>query len=555
MPGSPLLWEGWAGKVPIMAMKIVKTVAPDTDDFIPTPEKSAKGSTAVGTAEPEAVAADGSLRGFLAGFLNSQGVTSDGLPIPYNALPPAIARAVKEIADVKQVSEEMVFAQMLALGSAGVDGTHAVWYKNDWNHERGNLFFLVANPSGGGKSHSWKYIFKDVILMEIAARREYEQERKEWEEDKAIWNKMSAEEKKKNPMRPAPTKTKYVVDGATMAGLSETLRDNPRGMIWPEDEFSGFFQGLDGHTKTGSAEAKKRFLKFYDCDPWDNIRRSKEGESQDVYVQNAIMAVFGQVQTDLMREVFTERDLYAGLTARFLFVHAKRGTCPQAHDREISQETSDLITKITEGLYGLEINSDPKYGYGPCYVEMTPEAKAVFHAYYDAIHSKTFGNPIEEAFAQKACGQALRFALILNRMHNAIMPPSRDKIIEDDMRAATEIMTWFLWNLRQLWHLIPGGKGIPDREAQTYRVLEFVKKNSNFASEWHSTAEIVKAGLAWHGQDTSTQAQNLGGFLTTIITGNKTLQAEDVKKKTCGVMKYRLAGLLEVLEEMDARAK
>lgn len=536
-----------------MAMKIHSRTK-RTDDFPPPPEEKPRKNAVTG-AEPEAVAEDGSLRGFLAAFLNSQGVTGDGLPIPYEALPRPIAKACREISDVKQVSEEMIFGQTLSLGSAGVGGTHAVWYKNDWHNDRGNLFFLVANPSGGGKSHSWKYIFKDVVLREIAARLEYEQERKEWEEDKAIYNKMSAEEKKKHPMRPAPPKTKFIVDNATMAGLAETLKDNPRGMIWAEDEFSGFFAGIDGHTKTGAAEAKKRFLKFYDCDPWDTVRKTQEHESRDIYIQSATMTVFGQVQTDLMREVFTERDLYAGLTPRFLFIDAKRGAPPKAHSREISQETSDLITKLTENLYNLDMNSHPKYGYGPEYVEMTQEAKDIFNDFYNTIHETTAGNPIEESFAHKACGQVLRIALILHCMYNAIMPPRRDKIEADVMHSAIKIMTWFLWNLRQLWHRIPGGKGIPGRETQIYRTLEFIKKNTNFSDAWHTTAEIVRAGLAWHGQDAAAQAQNLGGFLSALLVANKDLPQTEIKKKTGGVMKYRLGGLRELLEEMDATAK
>ena len=282
-------------------------------------------------------------------------MTGDGLPIPYDALPLPLARASNEVADVKQVSEEMIFGQTLALGSEGVGGTHAVNYRDDWCNERGNLYVLVANPSGGGKSHSLNYIFKDVIRQEAIQRLQYVEERKKFEEKRTIWLKMKDSERAAAEIPVAPTKTKYIIDSATMAGLAETMQDNPRGMQWHVDEFAGFFQGIDGHAKTGAAEAKKRFMQLYDCRPWDVTRRTKDGTAQDIYVQSACLGVYGQVQTSLLGEVFTERDLYAGLTPRFLFIKANRGECPQSHDRRISRETADLLTKMTENLLALRM--------------------------------------------------------------------------------------------------------------------------------------------------------------------------------------------------------
>ena len=442
-----------------MAMKKMFPRRNDDDFAPPPPEKKASNeSIGVGNVESEAIAEDGSLRGFFAGFLNSQGVTGDGLPIPYDALPLPLARASNEVADVKQVSEEMIFGQTLALGSEGVGGTHAVNYRDDWCNERGNLYVLVANPSGGGKSHSLNYIFKDVIRQEAIQRLQYVEERKKFEEKRTIWLKMKDSERAAAEIPVAPTKTKYIIDSATMAGLAETMQDNPRGMQWHVDEFAGFFQGIDGHAKTGAAEAKKRFMQLYDCRPWDVTRRTKDGTAQDIYVQSACLGVYGQVQTSLLGEVFTERDLYAGLTPRFLFIKANRGECPQSHDRRISRETADLLTKMTENLLALRMGHTKEEGYIPHLVDLTPEARQVFNAYYDDLMRHTFGNPVEEAFAQKAAGQTLRVALILHHMHNAIMPPNWKEITPDSMTGATKIITWCLWNLRELWHLIPGGK-------------------------------------------------------------------------------------------------
>lgn len=96
-----------------MAMKMKPRGGMRTDPEYPGSDPFAQPSTVIGTTEAEAVAEDGSLRGFLAGFLNSQGVTGDGLDIPYDALPLPLARGAQEVADVKQVSEEMVFTETL----------------------------------------------------------------------------------------------------------------------------------------------------------------------------------------------------------------------------------------------------------------------------------------------------------------------------------------------------------------------------------------------------------------------------------------------------------
>ena len=531
-----------------MAMKFT----PPDDDFPAPLEEKSKGSTGIDNTEPEAVAEDGSLQGFLARFLTSQGVTADGLLIPYRALYPAAAKAIKEIATIKCVSEGMVFGQFLSLLSIA-GRTRCVRYRNDWR-EHGNLYLIVVADSGGGKTHSMNYIFKDVSGKEAVLKAQYKAERDKYEHNYKQWARRKKGDESPEPI--APEKTRYLVKDSTMAGLVETFQTNPRGLLWQINEMGGFFAGLDGHSKTGATEAKRKLLDAYDCQELSADRRSKDGMSQDYYVPAAGLSMYGHVQSDLLGEVFTERDLYIGMDARFLFVRARRGIVPFAHDNEISDETAGTIAKVSEYLLGLELHKENGLTY-PVDVELSSEARTVFKTFYDVLMQTTSGDPIEEAFALKMAGQTLRVSLLLHLLVNALSPCRYDTITADTMRGAQEIILWSAWNLRQLWPKIPGGKGVPGQEAQVFRALEFVKSHMNFASEWHTTGEIIKQGLAWHGPDTASQAKNLGGFLTPIIASaiqRGKIKEDDVKGKKNGLMKYRLSELRGVLEDLDNRA-
>lgn len=503
---------------------------------------------------------NGKLRGFMAGFLNSQGVTSEGLPIPYSALPLQVSRAIQEIAEIKCVSEGMVFGQFLSMLSVA-GRTRCVRRRNDWR-EHGNLYVIVIADSGGGKTHSMNHVFKDIIARDSYLQREYRTKRREYAIEYAEWMKKPKSERGAAP--DAPPKLRHIVKDSTMAGLVETFESNPRGLLWQVNEMAGFFAGVDGHSKTGATEAKRKFLDAYDALDLSADRRSKDGQSQDYHVPDAALSIYGHVQSNLLGEVFTERDLHQGLDQRFLFVRAKRGKSPHAHDNEISDTTDALISKISQYIMSLDlgdqyvhINEDvTDVRRVPIDVELCPEARASHNEFYDALMQSTYGDPIEESFAQKMAGQTLRVALLLHLLHNATQPTRCDEINADAMYGARKIVTWCAWNLRQVWNLLPGGKGQPGQEAQVYRAAEFIRNHPNFAAEWHTAGEIISAGLKWHGPDAATQAKNLGGFLTGIINSNGArIKEADAKGKKNGLQKYRLETLRAVLEEMDARAR
>lgn len=159
-----------------------------------------------------------------------------------------------------------------------------------------------------------------------------------------------------------PRQERIIVHDATIEKLSDMLADNPRGLLYTNDELAGWFASMDMYSKSGSSGRDRScWLKFYDGGSLIIDRMSRD----TTIVDNASMRVLGAIQPDRIRSLASRMD-DDGLLQRFIIAVIP----PQSRRPSDEPEPADLIKKYN-GIVTQLWNTVPG---GRQVVRMSPEA-------------------------------------------------------------------------------------------------------------------------------------------------------------------------------------
>ena len=450
-------------------------------------------------------------------------------PAPIDVFHPSIQQIITELSETKSVPIDMVVGIILALGSACIGRSRGVKYRSDWK-EHANLYMMLIAETGAGKSHTFDYIFKWVTEFEKKQKAIFKIERKQYDEDLLAYRK-SKDASKVAPKK--PVNIQFLLDDSTMEAVSERLEDNPRGLFWAKDEFSGFFESLDKYNKNGN-DGKTRLISAWSLKPWIATRKSKDGVLEERYVPDPCVGLFGCIQPHLVNDVFTYNDVKQGLPQRFLYIRTVVDKPMRLPTPEISKQVDDTLKRITELLLlSLDLKVDEKGLTRSSYLTLSDEAKTKFEEFSNELQENTFKTEAQ-GYASKMAQITLRIALILHFLEWAVTAvgtslvknPADEKELKDNreyycspvihqqtMCDAVKVMEWLAFHTQYARQFFPGAKdnhavSIEENDERKRAILNFALKNEEFAKEFHTAAEMIDAGLKWHkGQ------QSLGMYL------------------------------------------
>lgn len=388
-------------------------------------------------------------------------------PLPYYTLPDKLAEAVKAIADAKNASPAAVFGYILSLASACLGRARIVEYNGSlagpddeedgaWR-EIPNLFTLIVGETGSGKSYIQKYIFRHLERREGEKKRQYQIERKEYEEKMARWKK-DKDSDKPSPEKDRPRNTQYIIDDATIESVAELIEDNPRGILWWQDEMSYFFDRLDRYNKRGGS-AKARVLQCYDSAKWSITRRTKDGISNEMYYESVTVSILGGIQPHLMPTLFTPQDVAQGVPQRFLFIRAVMERPPVLPTKSVPSEVGELIRKITDRLLDVQMMSgaaiNKSFSAKEDIVQMEEAAARIFENFHNTCHREEFSTNMR-GYVSKYMGMTLRVALIMHYLDSICNDRElSSKITPSTMNATVGLMGWLMTHTKKCMSLMP----------------------------------------------------------------------------------------------------
>lgn len=407
----------------------------------------------------------------------------DSLPaFPIEELPPALENYVREVAENKQVAEDMAAVAALAMVSLAVQGKVLVNPKPGWI-EPVNLYEVVVALPSDRKSPVlnaisepvYEYIQaenerRDPIIREYQSKINVLEKRKFYLSDQLSKQKKGAvevshqdlyaveeelEELKKNAVRPL----RIMADDVTPEALTGLLADNGGKMAVVSSE-GGIFDIIAG--RYSDKANMDIFLKAYTGDPVMVDRKAGPG----VQIKHPAITILLMTQPKVLTAIMENGEFRGrGFLARFLY------SIPQSRVGTRRYETADISDQAKLAYRVLlktliEIPETDK----PMIIRFSPEAHEISKAFFESLEPRLRGDLEDiEDWAGKFHGQIMRIAALL---HCCQYIGDADKVplSADTILRAQRIGEYFLEHAKAAFHLM--GMSEPQEEKDAKYILK-----------------------------------------------------------------------------------
>ena len=487
--------------------------------------------------EPAKAGTDSLEHGSLAGILSDgDGSLPDKLPpAPLKVFPAEIRAVIEKVSETKCIPYEMTMCIVLALVSACVGRARGIAIRKDWK-EHANFFMILVAESGAGKSHAFKYVFKELLKVQADTKAEFKRKCRLYLEEMGAYRK-SKDPDKKLPDR--PENVQYMLGDSTFEAASELMEDNPKGLLWSIDEMSGWFSRLDKYNRSGGSDGKSRLLSAWNAEEWNTSRKSKDGMPEERYIAKGAMGVFGGIQPHHLKNLFTVDDMKQGLPQRFAYVRAVVDKPMRMDTPEIPDEIDRIIERITRRMLSLEMTADALGSSQAVYLTCEPDARAEIVHMGNLIAARTFGTE-GYTFAVKMLQMLPRLALILHILKWASTADDTtscpDVIDYDTAMNAIKLTDWLMTHTEAVRAALPGARKAKRGDAPAIfgakeKLREIIAAMPAGEREIYRTLDEIRTLIGEEISDI-----NLGKALKDIGIFSKQIREGDKR-----VRKYRLS--------------
>jgi hypothetical protein len=443
-------------------------------------------------------------------------------PFPVDALPGFIRQFVADGAKAIGCDPSYIALPLLTAIAAAIGNTRRLLLKQGWSAPP-ILWSAIIGESGTAKSPAFKLVMRPVRERQRKALasfkkdiEKYQAEYARWEKEMTAWkrNKNSGDEPPKKPEPPACER--FIVSDTTVEALAPILLANPRGLLMSRDELRGWFGSFDRYSGKVGADAAN-WLSMFNGEAIVNDRRT--GIPPTIYVPNAAVCVTGGIQPGILHRALSDEHRESGLAARLLLTWPPR-KAKQWTEAEIDPAVENALAILMDRLFDLQPTTSEDGDVRPVLLRLTPEAKEIYIAYYNAHgHEQVDLNGDMAAAWSKLEEYAARLALVIHLIRWAESDETlenADKVDVVSMRAAIRLTAWFKHEARRVYAMLDESDEKRDRRqlvewierrggSVTIRQVQqgYRRLKSPGAAE-QALIELVKAGLgSWQDFQTS----------------------------------------------------
>jgi DNA polymerase I-like protein with 3'-5' exonuclease and polymerase domains len=398
-------------------------------------------------------------------------------PFPVEALPPIIRDHVVQGAATLGCDPAYLALPELTVAASAVGSTRTLVLKRGrkgWR-EPCILWTVIIGDSGTLKSPAWQTAVDPLFEEQRRLMEEYKRLSATYVEEMAAYKAAKKQTEKGEGMNPGeppeqPIRRRVVCSDTTIEKLAEILEDNPRGVLVARDEFAGWlcsFQRYRGE-RAGS-----------DLPNWLEMHRAgtivvdrKTGDRRTLFVRPATVSITGSIQPGVLVRYLTPEFLESGLAARLLMAmpmpREKRWS-----ETEIDPDTDLAYERLLRDLFVLDFGTDDQGRPIVHGLHLSPEAKTVWVAFYDAWAREQASAEGELAAAySKLEAYAARFAL-LHHIVNRIAQGEDERVAVEleSVQAGVTLARWFAREARRIYSLLSESQD----ERDTRRLVEFIR--------------------------------------------------------------------------------
>ena len=375
---------------------------------------------------------------------------------PTHTLPSPVGDYVRAAAKAIGCDESFIALPLLASLARAVGNKRVIRLKRTWT-EPAIIWAAIVGNSGTHKTPAMQAAtkFLDAKQKEsIAAHLEslsgFEIEQAQYDRNLADWKRLKKTEEPP-PWKPEePACNRFTTTDATIEALAALLSVQFDGLLVTRDELAGWLNGI-GEYKSGKGSDLGHWLAMWSAQSFTSDR--KTGLVKMIHVPRAAVSLVGGIQPATLRAAIGQEHMANGLCARLLMAmpasKAVRWT-----DETVDQKTEAAITETFDRLLSLEPAADEHGEAEPFPLDLTPEAKTVWVAYFNRHRAELVDLDDDLAAAwSKLEAYAARFALIFQLCSWAAGDASGDAIDEQSMQSAIELSDWFGGEAKRVYGL------------------------------------------------------------------------------------------------------
>ncbi|MBW4559652.1 MAG: DUF3987 domain-containing protein [Mojavia pulchra JT2-VF2] len=265
-------------------------------------------------------------------------------------------------------------------------------------------------PSGSKKTPSQRLAIDPLEELETEEFRKFKQEN-----DNYQYALRQEKSKKRGDSvglpEPPPPRRRYIVQNSTTEARMRIHSENPRGLLYYRDEWSGFFNGRNKYRGGKGDDAELDLSEFNG----KSLSKDTVKEEGTVYLPKSAISRTGSTQPLTLQKLMANHEDHTGEFARWLFSTVP---CPPAYINLFAEEDdsggklAEYLTKIYKILGNL-----PNRDYF-----LTQGAKAVFQAYQHQLidWTKQETHPGLQTAYPKFETYLARFALWLHLINSVL---------------------------------------------------------------------------------------------------------------------------------------
>jgi len=294
-------------------------------------------------------------------------------------LPPGLAAPIEKLAAKLNLKTECYLAALLTQVSSLFKVGSEVLLRRDTDYRcTPNYFAGIVAESSQKKSPIMRaMIDRPMQSLRDKARKEYQKALADYEEEYRQWKAAKGDNKGLPPKEPRPRL--YSFSKSTGEGILYQVAEFPdQALMYRCDELASLFKSANQY-RGGKGSDDEDLLEFWNGTGSTVLRAS--GTKADL--DGLLLSVFGTIQPDVLAALLKDCSDSNGKFARFDFVFQPLAASKLSEDDsggfDITPMLSALYTKI-DSLPALKM-------------ELSPDAKRLFTAFYNAMEDRRVAEP------------------------------------------------------------------------------------------------------------------------------------------------------------------
>lgn len=411
-------------------------------------------------------------------------ICNTSLPaFPHQVFPGTVSKFIAEAADAINCPADFIGVTVLTTLASAIGSSFVIQLKNGWTEPPIIFSAIIADP-GSKKSPALssatipiKEIQKKYAETFYQQKKEYEKALEEFENGTEEWKHKSRQERAKGtrPQKPvAPSLKQLITNDATIEALADLLCNNPKGLLFIQDELAGWVKGMNQY-RNGKGSDQEKWLSF-----WSGSQTiiNRKSQSEPLVLNNPFVSVIGCLPPDIISDLSNGKN--NGFVDRILF--AFPDPVPAKYSEvEISPATINGYCSVFNRIYEMNAFADDLGYIAPVHIILSDAAKARWIAWFNEHCNEINSSKLPyylKGIWSKLQGYTARFALIIELSSVTKNKTEGLMISQESMDGAIMLTDYFKANARKVHELMNSS----DMDKKITKTVEWLQNNDNKAT-------------------------------------------------------------------------